>query len=139
MRTIIKEGMTMFTSKKIQRTLILSALTLFLAALGSIQIVYGAHHRRLTRRDTQRLTDPRRYAVRPVDGRSQTVPKNYRPSLGKSRFVNGSLRYSSHYQSTNRAFYTNSGRRVVQDRAGNLRINNNRTQFERRKSTRKRW
>ena len=109
-----------------------------LAVLGSAQMLYGAHHRRLTRRDTLRLTDSRRYAVKPVDERSREI-KNIRPTLGSSRWFNGRYRYSTHHQTTNRTMHTNSGLRAVQDRRGKLIINNNRSQVVRRRSTRKRW
>ena len=111
---------------------------LLLSFLGSTQVLYGAHHRRLTRRDTLRLTDSRRYAVKRADERSREI-KNYRPTLGSSRWFNGQYRYSTHHQTTNRAMHTNSGLRAVQDRRGKLIINNNRTQVVRRRSTRKRW
>jgi hypothetical protein len=109
-----------------------------LAALGSIQILYGAHQPRMTRRDTLRLVDSRRYAVKPFDERDREI-KNYRPTLGQSRWFNGQYRYSTHYQTTNKAMHTNSGLRAVQDRQGKLIVNNNRTQMVRRRSTRQRW
>lgn len=115
-----------------------AVLAILFISIFSVQAVNAAHQPRISRRDTLRLVSPRRRAVQRRDERTQ-APKNYRPNLGQRRWTRGRYVYHSHHNTTNRNFHTNSGRRAVQDRAGRLIINSNRSQMVRRRSTRHRW